>query len=75
MRRRAIYCPGARPGRRWVPLGAYVRAVKLAKANPEHEFAHGLTTWWPTSGAEVVAQFRRGLDERINEALPYRDRA
>jgi hypothetical protein len=41
-----------------VALGAYIRAVKLAKANPDRTFATGFTTWWPTTGAEVMDQFR-----------------
>lgn len=57
-----------------VPLGAYVAAIKMAKANPDMKFKHGLTTWWSTSGAEVVAQFRRGMHERISAAVPYAQR-
>jgi hypothetical protein len=56
---------------RRVPLGAYVKAIRQAKANPDVEFKHGLTTWWPTTGREIVEQFRRGMVERINEAKPY----
>jgi hypothetical protein len=54
-----------------VPIGAYVRAVKSAKAHPERTFATGLTTWWPTTGAEILDQFRQGMMQRINEAVPY----
>ncbi len=57
---------------RRVSLRAYVTAVRLAKANPEIEFKHGLSTWWPTTGAEIMQQFREGLMERINDAIPYR---
>lgn len=56
---------------RSVGIGAYVAAVKRAKANPDAEFKHGLTTWWPTTGAEVVRQFRAGMHERINAGIPY----
>lgn len=59
---------------RKVPLGAYVAAVKLAKANPTAEFKTGLTTWWPTTGAEVVAQFWRGVEHRINQGIPCNQR-
>ena len=37
-----------------VPLGAYVAAIKAAKANPTKTFKTGLTCWWPCSGAEIV---------------------
>lgn len=49
-----------------VPLAAYVRAVRLAKANPDRTFTEGLSSWWPTTGAEIVRQFRQGMHDRIN---------
>ena len=54
-----------------VPLGIYVQGMKLAKANPDKEFKHGLTTWWPTTGAEIMRQFLTGIHHRINDAVPY----
>ena len=53
-----------------VPLGQYVGAILLAKANPDVEFRHGLTTWWPQTGAQIMRQFREGLHDRINQAVP-----
>lgn len=64
---RSVYMPAT--GKR-VSLGAYVRAVKLAKANPDAEFRHGLTCWWPCTGREVVRQFWEGVQDRINEGVP-----
>ena len=49
-----------------VTVSAYVKAVKVARANPAAEFKHGLTTWWPTTGAEIVKQFRAGMNDRIS---------
>jgi len=60
---------------RRVSLAAYITAVRLAKANPEREFKHGLTTWWPTTGAEIVNQFQQGMDDRINQAVSYSQRS
>ncbi len=57
-----------------VSLKAYVAGIKAAKANPEQMFKHGLTTWWATSGAEIMAQFWFGVQDRINQAVPYMDR-
>ncbi len=57
-----------------VSLRVYIDAIRVAKANPDVEFRHGLTTWWPTSGRDIVAQFRAGLHDRINQAIPYRMR-
>jgi hypothetical protein len=59
---------------RSVPLSAYVKAVKLAKANPKAEFKTGLTCWWPCTGSEVLAQFMRGVEDRINQGIPYSQR-
>ena len=53
-------------GRR-VGLGSYARGVRHAIAHPEATFAHGLSTWGPTTGAEIRRQFRAGLHDRINE--------
>jgi len=55
---------------RKVSLGAYVAYVKLAKANPEREFKHGLNCWWQCLGREVIEQFREGMNERINAGIP-----
>lgn len=59
---------------RQVTLASYVRAVQKAKANPDTEFKHGLTTWWPTKGKDIVNQFIKGMHQRINERIPYSDR-
>lgn len=61
-------------GGRVVTLGAYVRAIKTAKANPNTTFSEGLTTWWPTTGQEIMTQFSSGLHDRINQAIPYSQR-
>lgn len=68
---RTIYLPALE---RHVTLGAYVRAVKLAKSNPAAEFRHGLTCWWPCTGADIVRQFREGIHDRINQGVRYVDR-
>jgi hypothetical protein len=59
---------------RTVSLAAYNRAVRLAKASPAAVFKTGLTTWWPTTGAEIMKQFRNGMTHRINQAIPYSER-
>jgi hypothetical protein len=57
-----------------VPLGVYVRGIKAAKANPDQQFKHGLTTWWATTGREIVKQFQHGMHERITQGIPYHQR-
>lgn len=68
---KVIYCPGPE---KWIPLREYLRAVRLAKANLDRTFRHGLTQWWPCTGREIVAQFLRGVHDRINERIPYTQR-
>jgi hypothetical protein len=48
---RTIYLPALG---RHVTLAAYLQAVRMAKANPDMTFKTGFTTWWPTTGAEVM---------------------
>lgn len=68
---RTIFLPAIE---RSVPLGQYITAVKLAKANPDARFKHGLTCWWSCTGRDIVKQFFEGVQERISEAIPYIDR-
>ena len=68
---RMIYLPALD---RSVTLAQYNQAVRLAKAYPSRTFRTGLTTWWPTTGAEIMEQFRAGMMDRINQAIPYSSR-
>ena len=69
--KRVIYLPAVE---KRILLGAYVKGVKEAIANPDVEFTHGLTCWWSCTGAEIRQQFRRGMHNRINQAIPYHQR-
>ena len=53
-----------------VSIGQYVKAVKLAISHPDAEFKHGLTCWYPCKGRDIRAQFREGMHDRINQAIP-----
>ena len=68
---RTIYLPAID---RRVTLAQFVRAVKLAKANPDAEFKQGLSCWWPCTGREIMRQFLEGVNDRINQAIPYSER-
>ena len=68
---RTIYLPAID---KRVTLGAYLHFVRLAKEQPHREFKHGLTCWWPCTGAEIMRQFREGVHDRINQAVPYQQR-
>ncbi len=57
-----------------VSLTNYIKGIKLAKANPEVEFKHGLTCWWSCTGADIMRQFREGMMDRITQAIPYNQR-
>ena len=56
-------------GRR-VSLGQYVRAVRIAKANPEAWFPQTLCSWAGGRGQTVTAEFVEGLLDRINRHNP-----
>lgn len=71
-KRRMIYCPGPE---RWVTIGQYLKAVRLAKANPDAEFKLGLTCWWSCTGRDIMRQFVEGMQDRINAAQPYLTRS
>jgi hypothetical protein len=68
---RTVYLPAVDIN---VSLGVYAAGVKLAKANPDREFKHGLTCWWPCTGREIVRQFLAGVQNRINQGIPYSQR-
>ena len=50
-----------------VRLGEYVRGIKRAMEDDGQLFRHGLTGWWPVQGWEIVAEFRQGVHDRINQ--------
>ena len=66
--KRTIYLPAIE---RTVTLAQYVAAIRMAKQHPDSEFKHGLTTWWPTKGSDIVRQFVADMNERINSQVPY----
>ena len=69
--KRFIYLPAVD---KCIPLGAYVAGLRLAKANPDAEFKHTLTTWWQGTGAEIMRQFRDSIHDRINQGIPAIER-
>ena len=66
-----FYLPGPE---KWVSLGCYVRGIKRAKADPDAEFPHSLTGWWPAKGRIIMRQFLSGVHDRINQGIPYLQR-
>ena len=63
-----IYLPAVE---KTVTVGQYVRAVRVAKANPTAEFKHGLTTFYPCTGAEIMRQFREGCHDRQRQRMDF----
>ncbi len=55
-------------------MKAYIAGVKLAKQNLDKEFKHGLTCWCPCTGKDIVKQFLNGIQDRINQAISYKNR-
>jgi len=68
---RTIYLPALE---RSVGLRAYIDGIRKAKANPDMEFKHGLTCWWSCTGGDIMRQFYCGVQDRINQAIPYIER-
>jgi hypothetical protein len=61
--RKFIYLPAT--GKR-VSINAYLMAWRIVKNNPTKEFEHGLNTWWPQKGYDILRDFRKGLHDRIS---------
>ena len=57
-----------------VSIKDYIAGIKQAKANPDKMFKHGLTCWWSCSGDDIMRQFMDGINERVNQAIPYCER-
>lgn len=68
---RTIYLPAIE---RSVSLRSYLQAVRLAKSKPDATFKHGLTCWYSCTGSDIMCQFRQGMHDRINQAIPYTTR-
>ena len=50
-----------------IPVRAYTAQLKAVfAADPAIEYSHGLTTWWPVTGADIRREFRQSIHERIN---------
>lgn len=56
-----------------VTIGAYVKGVKFAKVNLDSTFKHGLETWWPCTGRDIVAQFFHMVQDHCNRGLNLRE--
>ena len=59
---------------RTVTLRQYLDAIKIAKSRPSDTFKHGLTCWYPCTGADIMQQFRKGMHDRISQGIPYNQR-
>ena len=57
-----------------VSLQNYVAGIKKAKSMPDSVFPHGLTCWWSCTGREIMEQFMDGVNDRINQMIPYIER-
>lgn len=57
-----------------VTLAQYLRAVKLAKANPDATFDRDLNCWYSCTGRQIMQQFLMGVHDRINQGISYSER-
>jgi hypothetical protein len=51
-----------------ISAGALVRAVRIARADPDAQFR--VPGDWPMSAADVLNLWRRGVDARASRGLP-----
>lgn len=51
---------------RMVTIAQYVHAIKMAKEHLDHTFKVGFSSWWPTSGREIIRQFGEYVQNAIN---------
>lgn len=58
-----------------VTIGQYVQAWRTVKAAPEgQEFKSSLNGWWPATREEILREFSEGVQDRINQHVPYMQR-
>jgi hypothetical protein len=50
-------------------MGAYVKGILLAKANPDAEFSRSLCGWAPASGRQIMAEFFDMVRDHCNRGL------
>jgi hypothetical protein len=55
---------------RTVSLGAYVKAWQFALASPPRTMFDKGFNWYPETREQVLQEFRRGLQDRINRRVP-----
>lgn len=56
---------------RSVSLDSYLRAWKQVKCDdPARNYPHGPGSWVPMTAAQILAEMRRGIDDRINRHTP-----
>lgn len=55
-----------------VSLAAYLKAIRLAKQNPDQLFDRGLCSAFPKQGQDIMEDFLDGVMDRINQHMPSR---
>lgn len=54
-----------------ITLATYVAGWRKVKQDdPSTKYKHGLSGWWSDSAQEILADYRKGLHERINRHIP-----
>ncbi len=55
-------------------LRVYIDGVRTAITNPDLVYPRGLSTESECTGSQIRRQFRRAMNDRINQRIPYRQR-
>ena len=59
-------CDGKRIGIRTYRLGWEQVRKDVSAGKGNLEYKRGLSTWWPTTAADILGQYQDGLHDRIN---------
>jgi hypothetical protein len=71
-KKRMIYCPGPD---RWITIGQYVAIIRKVKSLPlETEYPQTFCSWAGGNGHKILREFWEGIQDRINQAVPYKYR-
>lgn len=58
-----------------VSIGQYVKAWRAVLRAPAGQgFSSSLNGWWPATREEILCEFSAGVQDRINQHVPYMQR-
>lgn len=52
-----------------IALVNYMKIVRCAKESHDEEFLRSFEAWWTVKGHDIIREFRRGIQRRINRHI------